>query len=701
MTALLILLACTGFAVLGHRRRSSNRSRGAAPRRSRVMFVVVLVLGLQAGIGAPAAYAADCSAPNPERPGSGLVGALDPPQRQGLEDSPYQKYGYAGSVWHVYPEDCVAGSGGGGVSDAMSLPDPGTSIDNWLGNQAFNVAKNIVGATNALHYTVMEGGLLSPLYNAVKSGAEKVYNNIYAQLFGVAALLLALALFRNIWRGDLATVGKRGLFALGAVWLAASSLALLRYYDDIDNAIVQTTTNIQSGFVDQSEDKVTRDVLPTQLHNEVVYDNWLRGEFGSPDAPQASEYGGKLLDAQSFTWSEIRKGDDAKQSVVDDKKKSYKKTAKQLGPATGYFTGEDGSRTGSGALALGQSIVYSLFQLFAKAAVLLAQVLIRLFTLTAPLLGLVAIVHHDLLRRVGRVMGGVAFNLLVLSVLAGVHVVLLQAIFDAGDSLSMLTKMVVAGLITVLLFVVGKPTKRLWQMVETSVGAMGSGASAQGNSLFSRFRNRSGESSAQDEFWRNRREEENEGADSSGRTGRARPEATVQASAQRLDRQQRPGSHPASAWPGGTYGTPEVAGGSAGALPPAGSAAAAAAFPAHGRASGAATPQRGAEQGQPGASRRVDTAPVAGTRWDHGDEPEPVVVPSRVTSHGTPRAVPQQRSAGQRAGTQAQSAAQGSATGPRPAESEMVAGKPVHVLYRPSQGLEVRQHTRDTDGAVR
>lgn len=666
------------------------------------MLLAIVVLGLQAGMGAPAAYAADCSAPNPERPGSGLVGALDPPQGQGLEGSPYLKYGYAGEVWNVYPGDCVDGGGGGGISDAMALPDPGTSIDNWLGNQTFNVAKNIVGATNALHYTVMEGGLLSPLYSAVKSGAETVYNNVYAQLFGVAALLLALVMFRNIWRGDLATVGKRGLFALGAVWLAASSLALLRYYDDIDNAIVQTTTNIQSGFVDQSEDKVTRHVLPTQLHHEVVYDNWLRGEFGSPDSPQAADYGTSLLDAQSFTWSQIREGDDAKQSVIDDKKQSYKDTAKQLGPATGYFTGEDGSRTGSGVLAMGQGIVYSLFQLFAKAAVLLAQVLIRLFTLTAPLLGLIAIVHHDLLRRVARVMGGVAFNLLVLSVLAGVHVVLLQAIFDAGDSLSMLTKMVVAGLITVLLFVVGKPTKRLWQMVETSVGAMNSGASSQGNSLFSRFRKRSDEPSAQDEFWRNTRESEDSGADRAGKHGRARPEATVQASAQRLDRQYSPGSHPASSWPGGGHGTPEVAGGARSALPHAGSAAASAAFPMHGRADAAATPYGAVAQGQSGrGSRNVDTSPVSHRGWDHGDEPEPLVVPSRVTSRGAPRQVPQQRGSAVGAGTQSQHATTDGATGPRHVESEMVAGKPVHVLYRPSQGLEVRQNTRDTDSAVR
>src|SRR5690606_41992394 len=106
----------------------------------------------------------------------------------------------------------------------------------------------------------------------------------------------------------------------------------------------------------------------------------------------------------------------------------FKRIASDLGPGAAYCTGEDGSRTGAGFIACLQSLVYSLFQLLAKAAVLLAQVLIRLLTLTAPLLGLVAILHHDTLPRVGKVVGTGAFNLVVLSAPAGIHERLLNAI---------------------------------------------------------------------------------------------------------------------------------------------------------------------------------------------------------------------------------------------------------------------------------
>ncbi|PXY19937.1 hypothetical protein BAY59_33355 [Prauserella coralliicola] len=692
MNTVLTLLVVFLCAWAWHGARTRRR-RGEGPARGRkryaALVATIAILGLQAVVTAPPAHAQGCEAPNPERPGSGMVGAIDPPDVRGEEHSAYRDYSYAGMVWNVY--DCDSG--------ALGLTDPNTTVDTWAGNQLFNIGKNIVGATNSLHYTVLEGGLLNPIYNAVSKGAEAVYSNIYAQLFGVVALLLAIFMFRNIWRGDLATVSKRALFALGGVWLAASSLALLRYYDEIDRTIVQTTTDIQAGFVDNAAARNVDDILPTQLHTHVVYNSWLRGTFGAPDAPQAEQFGRPLLDAQAFTVQQISNGDDANQAVIEQKKQAFKDISTQLGPAAGYFTGEDGSRTGAGFLAMLQSLVYALFQLFAKAAVLLAQILVRLFTLTAPLIGLVAILHHDVLRRVGKVIGSVAFNLIVLSVLAGVHALLLQAIFAAGNSLSMLTQIVLAGLVTILLFLVGRPARRLWQMVEMSVSMVGSAVPTPRGGLLSRFRKKSDEPTPQDEFWRNVRDDDEAagGAATRGHAGatsggRFRPEATVFANSQRLDTGGAAAAHPSTNWPtavGGAEGRPAL---------PAGGGAPAGAFASYvpGRSPG--------DYAQPrtviASSRRVDTAPVTDRGWDRGDD-DPVVVPSRMASVGVgsassdqpretmpgpppPATVPPQ---------------------PRRVEPELVAGKPVFVLYRPSRGLEVRgsEHgeSRDTDHVVR
>ncbi|MFB9690194.1 magnesium transporter [Amycolatopsis plumensis] len=680
LTLAVLLTLAAGWHAVKRRIKEGGPAR-RVPSRKATMFAVMLVLGLQAIATAPAASAAACGeAPNPERPGAGMVGAIDPPEGHGEPNSAYIDYGYAGMVWNTFETNC----------SAVSLTPPGSTLDTWGGNQLFNLGKNIVGATNSLHYTVLEGGLLNPIYNAVKSGAEKVYNNIYAQLFGLVALILSIMLFRNIWRGDLAAVSKRALYALAGVWLAASSLAMLRYFDPVDKAIVQTTTNIQAGFVDDSGDRIIRDILPTQLHTQIVYNNWLRGEFGTPTAPQAEQYGKPLLDAQAFTRNQLVNGDDGNQSVIDGKKNAYKDISTKLGPATGYFTGEAGGRTGAGFLSLGQALVYSLFQLLAKASVLLAQVLIRLFALTAPLIGLVALLHPEILRRVLKVAGGVAFNLVVLSVLAGVHALLLQAIFDAGNSLNMLTQMVLAGLITVLLFMVGRPVRRLWQMVEMSVSMVGAAVPSPGGGIFSRFRRNKSGPTPQDEFWQHVRDTDDVvdgeqrgplGATAGG--GRFRPEATIFANAQRLDNASgasRPAAAWSGAWPGAVGG-----GGSAGALP-AGGRPGAPVFgqynPANGDGGEYVVVGAGGRPTTREESRRVDTSPVADRRWS--DEPEPVVVPSDLRppessfSDYTPRTP----------GVRAQ---------PRRVDPEVVAGKPVFVLYRPSRGIEVREEPRDTD----
>ncbi|MDQ3663890.1 MAG: magnesium transporter, partial [Actinomycetota bacterium] len=128
------------------RRRSPGRRRYA-------MMAVIGLLGMQALIGSPAMAQDTNCIPNPERPGAGMVGALDPPQGNGEVNSPYINYGYAGMVWHVYDESC-----GGLVPSGVT--DPGATIDNWAGNELFNLAKNIVGATNSLHYTLLNGGVL-------------------------------------------------------------------------------------------------------------------------------------------------------------------------------------------------------------------------------------------------------------------------------------------------------------------------------------------------------------------------------------------------------------------------------------------------------------------------------------------------------------------------------------------------------------
>ncbi|KJK47125.1 hypothetical protein UK23_21310 [Lentzea aerocolonigenes] len=620
MTALTIVLAIA--ALLWARRRFALRTSA----RQRSVIAVAVILALQVVIGAPA-HAQSCGeAPNPERPGAGMVGALDPPVGNGLPGSPYLEYGYAGMVWHNYQPKCNI------------VPDANATIDTWAGNELFSIGKNIVGATNALHYTVMGRGLLVPLDDAVKNGVQKVYDNVYLRWFGLVALILAIMMFRQIWTGDFATISKRGLWALAAMWLATSTLALPQFYNLLDNTLVSKTSEIQAGFIEAPEEQGTLHVLPTKLHDAVVYQSWLRGAFGTPEAPQAAEFGPRILKAQAWTTTEIAEHKDADQAALEAKKAEWKALEAQLGTSKGYFDGTDGSRTGAGFLALLQSIAFSLFQLFAKAAVLLAQLLLRILTLAGPLIGLVALIHHDLLRKVARAAAVTVFNVLVLAVLAGVHALLLQAIFNA-TGLSLLTRTLLGLMLTLVCFVIGKPLRRMWQMVEMSVGSASNVLPMSGG-VWSKMLGRKKQAgpTPQDEFWESVRENEtDDAAPQRGRT-RVRPEASnpVMATAQRLDRDSQPGQIISG---GDGYGV------RAGALP-AGSGPAA--LPA-------------------ARSRVVDSPPVTDRQWDRVDDA--VLVPSRSSSYSGP------------------------VQEPRRAETEVVAGRPVHVIYRPSRGFEVRDNS--------
>ena len=622
-------------------------------RRRAALLVTGLLLGAQAILGAPAALAGgalaqlpgmdDCKeAPNPERPASGMVGVFDPtPLNQGGDPSIYREFGYAGQVWHTYDLGC----------GPSGLRNPNAVVDTWTGNQVFNIGKNLVAATNGLHYALLDGGLLDPLDNLVMSGTMALYNSVYAPWFGLVALILAVVLFRSIWRGDLANISKRSMWALAAIWFASLTyLTPLTYTHVLDEILIDGTSAVQSGFFTEVGVE-EREQLPTLLHDTVVYRNWLRGEFGSAQAPQAVELGDDLVRAQAWTKQEVVDGADA--GSPDAKKAAYQDLAGRMGSTYGYFQGKDGSRMGAGFLAAGQGFALSLFQLLAKATILLAQVLLRVLILIGPLVGLVAIVHHDVLRSVGKAFGVVIINVIVVAAMAGLHAFVLTELFDPANNIPPLAQLLLATVLTLVFILIVKPVRRMWQMMEMSVSVVGGALPSSPPGVLSRLRRRKEHMpTPQDDFWAQVRGVDSEAPmPPSGSDRRMRPEATptVVAVAERLDRTPRSGR--------------QAIGGAAGN----GGAVVVADNPV---LAGPASQRPALPAGDGPPSRLVDSPSVVDTSWDRLDE-EPVLVPSR---------------------------AGGSTQPPRRAELETVGGRQVWVVYRPSQGLEVRPVTGETRG---
>ncbi|MGH3935318.1 MAG: hypothetical protein ACRDS1_10145, partial [Pseudonocardiaceae bacterium] len=505
--------------------------------------------------------------------------------------------------------------------------------------------------------------LLAPLNDLIVSGTVALYDTVYAPWFGLIAVLLAIVLFRSIWRGDLATVSKRAAWALAGIWLASATyLTPLLYTQVLDGVLVEGSNQVRTGFLNEVGIE-QRDALPTLLHDQIIYHNWLRGVFGSPDGPQAEQLGRDLVRAQAFTKQEIADGaDDPQSGVAERKKQEYKAIAERTGSSYGYFQGVDGNRIGVGILAALQSVMFGLFQFLAQAALLLAQVLLRVVILLGPVIGLIAILHHELLRGVGRVVGAALLNVVVLSALAALHMLVMVWVFDPARNISVLAEMLLAGMITLVMLLVSRPVRRMWQMMELSVGAVGGALPGAPPGVLARLRRRraGAESPPSERFWAETRDAEAGGAPTGEPVAgsRVRPEAAVPVVVV-ADRSDRRGSGLAAPVLGPR--SPDGSGPGTATVP---------SRPDEIRSRPTQTAALPVGFSSTGGTRMADLLPPVVDAVNDRPGEEPVYVPS---------------SAGDSPGA------------PRRADLEEVAGRPVWVVYRPSAGLEVSSNATDGD----
>lgn len=474
-------------------------------RRVKALLVVAgLVFGTVLGplLFQGTAYAApwDCKeAPEPDRPGTGLVGSLDPaPLGLGAPNSVYAEVGYAGLVWHTYDLGC-----GGSVSD------PSVSTDTWLGNQTFNLAKFAVGGVNWAHYLIARGGdVLTPLDNVISQATKAMYESVFSTYIGPALLLLAVIVLLLAFKGDLARQAQRVAFAALALMLgSAAYLAPVNWAKIGDGLLLDGVTQMQQGFLGAlgAGDVNT---LPTVLTDNVLYANWQRGEFGSPDDAKAQELGRDLLRAQTFTKTEVAEGK-TQQADVDAKKQAFTDVAGKMGDRYPYFQGKSGSRIGVGVLAVIQAVCIALFQLLSKVLVLVAMLMLRLIVMCLPAIAVLGVLKPDVLPTVLKVAASALVNTLVVGALAGLHALLVISLFKPDSGVDLWLALLITGVTTVVLWAVARPFRRLVSMVsltrEQFTGVVPGAGSGPMSRMWQRIRGESQADSRQSRWWDERR----------------------------------------------------------------------------------------------------------------------------------------------------------------------------------------------------
>ncbi len=518
MTAVLIVVGAALIVGLRRRRRTSTRPPGRRRSRRAAVALVVAMVGGTALIGQPALAAPfDCKeAPEPDRPGSGLVGSLDPPSLQrGEPGSVYDEVGYAGQIWHNYDLGC-------GPTAALN---PSTTTDTWMGNQTFNIAKFAVGGVNWSHYLIADGGeLLTPLDEVISNGTRAMYEGVFTTWVGLALLVLGAVLLILALRGDLARQAYRGGFAVIALAIGAVAyLAPVNWAKAADGLLLDGVTQMQAGFLEQVG-LGDRHTLPTVLTDQVVYTNWLRGEFGSADVPQATDLGRDLLRAQTFTKVEVIENQDGPDQVAA-KKQAFTNIAGQVGDRYTYFQGKSGSRIGVGVLAVIQAVCIALFQLLSKVLVLVAMLLLRLMVMCAPAIAVLVILKPEVLPALLRVAGAALVNTLIVGALAGLHAMLVVSLFRPGAGIDLWLALLVTGVVTIVLWAVARPFRRLVAMVSLTRDQFGGVVPGAGTGSMSRAwaRMRGADYEDRQERWWDERRAAASGAGSPD--GADRPEA--------------------------------------------------------------------------------------------------------------------------------------------------------------------------------
>ncbi len=359
-----------------------------------------------------------------------------------------------------------------------------------------------------------------------------MYEAVFTTWVGVALAALAAIMLLLAMRGDLSQQARRGLVAVLALGLAAAAYAApIQWSRALDGVLLDGVTAMQQGFLRQVG-VGDQNTLPTVLTDQIVYSNWLRGEFGSADVPQARDLGRPLLEAQTFTKVEVATGQDG-QAQADAKKQQFTDIANKVGDRYSYFQGRSGSRVGAGALALVQALCIALFQLMSKVLVLVSMLMIRLLVMVAPALAVVALLKPEVLPAMLRIGGAALVNTLLVGALAGLHSLLVISLFRPGSGVDTWLALLVTGVVTVILWAVARPFRRLTSMVSLTREQVGGIVPAAGGGALGRaFGRLRGGDGLEESWWGERVERRRGGAglrpeESVDDAGRARPARTV------------------------------------------------------------------------------------------------------------------------------------------------------------------------------
>jgi len=429
------------------------------------------LLALPAAAGAAPGLGGCTTPPTPESPGQGISGfflsapnpppAPEDPFKPGAKTTPFEQYGLAGLSWYTYDLGC------GGAAR-----DPSGAVSSWAARTLFVPAKAGVSALVAVSQAALHPTYLSAFDPLLQNLTDTLNKAIFTPIFPLAVMLTGLLLLAQATRQRVSesttAIGWCVLVTVMAAALFAWPVRAGHAADDVISAGVGTLARGVTG-----SDGAPGQQVASSLYNPFLYRMWLMGEFCDPDSPGAKSHGSDLMQAQALSWSGAARARTEGEAITQLKQKRFDEVAglvKKDDP-TAYecVAGHGGSALEASILADVGVLLMAPFLLAGGLILIAAYIIIRFAVIFAPALLTAGAFFplRGIVVAAARVVAAAVFNglLFTLAVLLVIRVD--TAILDPATALPAWLRLVLVGVVTVVMWYLTRPFRKLTTMVTT------------------------------------------------------------------------------------------------------------------------------------------------------------------------------------------------------------------------------------------
>jgi hypothetical protein len=266
-----------------------------------------------------------------------------------------------------------------------------------------------------------------------------------------------------------------------------------------DKSVTGTIGQVNAATAGLSSLPTTSDPARAQgglLVDRLLYDSWLRGQFGSPESASAKRWGPALFKASAYTWAEAEQAQEpskAKQ-LAEAKANDWKSIAGQIQAQdpNAYLAlqGKEGARAGVGIMAAFGVAFTSIFRIVADLFMFAGMVMLRFLVMFFPAVAVLGVMApmSAIVHRVANMAGASVVNVIAFGAGAAVHTAVVSALLSRAQLGGMNLLVLILCLVTTLVaFVLLFPLLSLTNIVGMSAGGRGAHALKSAGRLAGRY----------------------------------------------------------------------------------------------------------------------------------------------------------------------------------------------------------------------